>query len=66
MTILAQRLTEAMAAGEMGVYQLSKKAGIAKSTIYGVLVRDSIPSAFTLACLADALGVTMDWLWGRK
>lgn len=65
-TVYGQRLAEAMAKNGYSVKQLVKIAGVSPSTIYSALERETVPNAFTLACLADALGVSMDWLWGRK
>ena len=65
MTVYGQRLVEAMGKNGFSAKSLAKKAGVSVSAIYGALERDKIPNAFTLACLADALGVTMDWLYGR-
>ena len=65
MTVYGQRLAEAIAKKNMGIPQLAKISGLSKSTIYSALERDALPNALTLGCLADALGVSMDWLWGR-
>ena len=65
MTVYGQRLAEAMAAKNYTVKQLEKITVLSKSTIYAAMERDANPNAFTICCLADALGVTMDWLWGR-
>ena len=65
MTKYGQRLVEAMGKTGYSVYDLAEKSGIAKTTIYATIERGTLPSAYTLATLAEALGVTMDWLWGR-
>lgn len=65
MTKYRQRLVEAMTKNGMDIKQLAEKSGISKTNIYSVLEREVIPMAPTLAALADALGVSMDWLWGR-
>ena len=66
MTIFTKRLVEAMAQKNLSVLELSKYAGISDSCVYSYLTRDAIPNAFTLACMADVLEVSMDWLWGRN
>lgn len=66
MTIYGKRLMEAMAKKGYTVHQLASIAGIPSSTLYCALNNDTTPTAFTLGCLADALDVTMDWLWGRE
>ena len=65
MTVYRQRLVESMAKNDMDVKKLAEESGVSKTNIYAVLERDVIPKAQTLAALADALGVSMDWLWGR-
>lgn len=65
MTVYGQRLAEAMAKKNMKIPQLVEISGLSRSAIYSALERDVLPNAFTLGCLADALGVSMDWLWGR-
>ena len=65
MTIYGKRLTEAMANKGYSVRQLSAVTGLPPSTLYGALKDGTTPTAFTLGCLADALDVSMDWLWGR-
>ena len=66
MTVYGQRLSEAMAKKGLGVRQLSKKSGMSESSIYSALERETNPTAFTLSCFAEVLGVSMDWLWGRE
>ena len=60
-----QRLVEAMGKKNMSVDRLVEASGVSRSAIYSYLNRNAIPNAYTLGCLADTLGVTMDWLWGR-
>ena len=65
MTKFAQRLVEAMARKNMTVVQLAEHINIANSCVYGYLQKGVLPNAYTLGCIADTLGVSMDWLWGR-
>ena len=64
------RLRKAMKNKEMSVSELSEKTGLNRTTIYLYLKpyrykRGSCLGANNLEALADVLGVTMDWLWGR-
>ena len=66
MTIFRQRLTEAIVASGKSPNQVAKEAGVSHFCIYSWMrENDRMPNAFNLACIADALGVSMDWLWGR-
>lgn len=65
MTIYAQRLAEAMVKNNLDIQRLAEKSGVSKTNIYAVMERKIEPKAHTLAAYADALGVSMDWLWGR-
>lgn len=65
MTQFGQRLVEAMANADFSVLKLAEVSGISSDCIYNYFKKDSVPNAFSLACLADALVVSMDWLWGR-
>lgn len=66
MTTFRRRLIQAMADKNLNVTELAEITGTQYTTIYKYLRSDAAPSAFTLGCLADALGVSMDWLWGRE
>ena len=66
MTPYGKRLGEAMAKRDMSVKELSKISGISTAAIYDALEHDVYPSTFTLSCLADVFGVSMDWLFGRS
>lgn len=64
------RLRTAMKMRNMSVNTLSKKSGISSRTIYIYLNpekyhRESCPGANNLEAMAEALDVSMDWLWGR-
>ena len=45
--------------------KLSAKSGVSASTIYNWETDKFIPSIFTLICVADVLGVSLDELVGR-
>lgn len=45
--------------------QLADKAGVHKQMIFDYERGKYEPRGFILCCLADALGVTMDFLYGR-
>ncbi len=64
------RLSTAMQMRNMSVNTLSKKSGISQNTIYIYLNpekyhRESCPGSNNLEAMAEALDVSMDWLWGR-
>ena len=65
MDMFRRRLMEAMAMRNMNVVQLYEKSGISRYAIYSYLNKEGSPNASTLGILADALDVSMDWLWGR-
>ena len=66
MTVFGRRVAEAMSKKGYTVKELALQSGLSSNTIYSAIGQDLIPNAFTLCCLADALDVTMDWLWGRN
>ena len=64
------RLRKAMNNKGISVNELSEKTGLNTTTIYLYLKpykykRGSCLGANNLEALADVLGVSMDWLWGR-
>lgn len=64
------RLRTAMQMRNMSVSTLSSKSGISQNTIYIYLNpekyhRESCPGSNNLEAMAEALDVSMDWLWGR-
>ena len=64
------RLRTAMQMRNMSVGTLSQKSGISQNTIYIYLNpekyhRESCPGSNNLEAMAEALDVSMDWLWGR-
>ncbi len=70
MNSFQSRLRTAMKMRNMSVNTLSKKSGISSRTIYIYLNpekyhRESCPGSNNLEAMAEALDVSMDWLWGR-
>ena len=66
MSVFRQRLVEAISRTGKSANQIAADAGISHFAIYSYLREERIPNAFTLCCLADVLGVSMDWLFGRN
>ena len=65
--IFKNRLRFAIARSGKTPNEVAAEACISHFAIYSWLrENDRIPNAFNLACVADALGVSMDWLWGRE
>ena len=64
-SIYAKRLRDKMQEKGLNPVTLGREAGISNYCIYSQLREERTPDAVTLAGLADALGVSMDWLWGR-
>lgn len=60
-----QRLRQAREEKKMSAYKLSQKSGVNKQTIYNYELAGQFPNLYTAVCLADALGVSLDWLTGR-
>lgn len=63
--IFCSRLREAMRCNSFTQKKLEEFSKIRQTSISDYLNGKAIPSADALARLADALGVTMDYLWGR-
>lgn len=61
----AVRLRQTRQGSGLSQMQLSIKSGIAQNMIWAYEAGKRMPNAFTLCCLADALGVSMDYLYGR-
>lgn len=45
--------------------ELADKAGITQAAVSRYLRESNIPRATELSALADALDVSLDWLWGK-
>lgn len=61
----ASRLRKSRLNAELTQRQLAKRAGIGVTTLQAYERGIVGPSAHALCCLADALGVSMDYLYGR-
>ena len=60
----ALRLRLIVAAKEMKLLHVAKKAGIDEWSIYKYAHGESLPNAYKIAKLAKALGVSADYLLG--
>lgn len=60
------RLKQSRKASGLSQMQLSIKSGIAQNMIWAYESGKRMPSAYTLCRLADALDVSMDYLYGRS
>lgn len=63
---LSHRLKTARKAKGMTQKKLAKASGVPAVCISNYERGLSDPAMFTAMCLADALGVSMDWLSGRS
>lgn len=61
----AVQLIKARNAHAWSVPELGRRAGVCHSLIYDFEAEKRLPNLKTLLRLADALGVTLDWLCGR-
>ncbi len=59
---MAQRLHSLRRAKGWSQERLAGRAGVAVKTVQGIERDDHEPKLFTVICLADALGVTLDYL----
>ena len=64
-TNFSSRLSSAMKNNSLTQKALSELSGIRQVSISEYLNAKTIPNAESLCSLANALGVSMDWLWGR-
>lgn len=65
-SIFRQRLMEAIVKSGKSSDQVAREAGISHYCMYSWLHESNrVPNSYNLACVADVLGVSMDWLWGR-
>lgn len=62
----ARRVKAKAAERALSMRELAKVAGVGPQTLTGYLSRGKVPYANTLSKMAEALGVTMDWLWSGK
>lgn len=59
------RMRRIMREKRYSVKRLAQKSGVPAKTIWALRSGQNRPMAYTLRILADALGVTMDELFGR-
>ncbi|GLV05512.1 MULTISPECIES: helix-turn-helix domain-containing protein [Akkermansia] len=65
-SIFSLRLLEAMKSNGLTQKELADSAGITQAAVSRYLREENTPRASELGALAIALGVSMDWLWGRS
>ena len=63
--IFKKRLRAAIARTGKTPNEVAAEAGISHFAIYSWLREEKSPNVYCLAAVADVLGVSMDWLWGR-
>lgn len=64
--IFSSRLRERMKCYSLTQNQLGEMSNISQSTISSYLIGRTAPRSDELYRLSNALGVTMDWLWGES
>ena len=60
-----ERISTAIADKNMSVMELARNSGIKRDTIYAYISGASTPSGGKLLRIANAVGVSLDWLAGR-
>lgn len=60
-----QRLRQARKKKGLSLEKLAKACGISLASVYNYDRGGRLPNLYTAVCLADALGVSIDWLAGR-
>lgn len=63
--LFQERLLRQMRESELNQVQLARISGVAQTTISSYLSGVRAPRMYELMCIANALGVTMDWLAGN-
>jgi transcriptional regulator with XRE-family HTH domain len=66
MTSLARRLKSARLAANLGVNELSQKAGVGNGVVSRIENGKNKGTPETIATLASTLDVSLDWLWRGK
>lgn len=64
--IIAARLRMARVGRGLSQEDLAEKSGLHINSIYVYEIGKTIPGAYNLVALADALEVSLDWLCGRE
>ncbi len=62
----SRRLSAAMKARGHTISSLAQAIGVTHSSIYGYIEGKRLPRADYMVAMAEALGVSLDWLVGRK
>lgn len=65
MNVFGERLKQARKAKGLSVMELAERAGLTIGSIYRYESDDGGPTLFNVFCLAEELGVSIDWLVGR-
>lgn len=63
--MFAKRLKQTMLERKLSIPQVAHLAEISVPTIRSILYGNGGPTLFTATCIADALGLSLDWLAGR-
>ena len=63
---VGERIKQTRKAAEMTMNQLAKKTGLCSASIYRYEEDKADPSLFAASCIADVLGVSLDYIAGRK
>ena len=64
-TVFKNRLRAAIAKSGKSPDKIAAEAGVSHYAIYSWMREQKCPNVYCLAKVADVLGVSMDWLWGR-
>jgi transcriptional regulator with XRE-family HTH domain len=65
--LLGLRILSRLNKERLTMYQLAKRTHIAESAIQRICAGEAKnPGAWTIAAIADVLGVSTDWLLGRE
>lgn len=62
---VGERIREARKAAGMTGKELAEETGLYVASVYGYEANRNDPSLFAILCIADALGVSIDFLTGR-
>lgn len=64
--VLAARIDDAIARKEWGQADLARALGVTRQQVHKMLTEERDPPWSVVCEIADALGVSLDWLGGRK
>lgn len=65
MTVFGEKMNEALNRAGKSRYWLARKTGITDVQLYRLGRQDTMPRLDTAILIADALGVSLDYLCGR-